>query len=276
MDLTSALLAQTGMRASTFHSGSYCSVTAFDDDAAHGHLHLLRQGRLTIALGDGGQLRLEQPTLVFFPGPCAHSVIARRQDKAELVCARLHYTGGLGNPLKAALPPYLAVPLAQAPMLADILDWLFREAAGDAYGRLAATDRLFELLVIQLLRHLLRQATLLPGGLAGLADARIARALDAIHRQPEQTCSVPELARLAAMSRASFAARFKQLVGQTPADYLTGWRITLAQKRLREGAPISAVAAQVGYESPSALARAFRRRTGLSPRDWLARADVPD
>ncbi|EMC8226440.1 helix-turn-helix transcriptional regulator, partial [Pseudomonas aeruginosa] len=42
-----------------------------------------------------------------------------------------------------------------------------------------------------------------------------------------------------------------------------------AQKLMREGRSITLIAAQVGYESPSALSRAFRRKTGLSPRDWL-------
>jgi len=62
---------------------------------------------------------------------------------------------------------------------------------------------------------------------------------------------------------------FKSVIGQTPADYLLSWRVSLAQKLMREGRSITLIAAQVGYESPSALSRAFRRKTGLSPRDWL-------
>ncbi|MCY1460446.1 RCS-specific HTH-type transcriptional activator RclR [compost metagenome] len=71
------------------------------------------------------------------------------------------------------------------------------------------------------------------------------------------------------MSRAAYAAHFRAVIGQTPADYLLSWRISLAQKRLREGRPITLIADEVGYESPSALARAFRRKTGCSPRDWM-------
>ena len=56
-------------------------------------------------------------------------------------------------------------------------------------------------------------------------------------------------------------------------DYLVSWRISLAQKRLREGKPIALIAEEVGYESPSALARAFRRKTGVSPREW--RGETP-
>jgi AraC-like DNA-binding protein len=71
------------------------------------------------------------------------------------------------------------------------------------------------------------------------------------------------------MSRASFAAKFHKVVGITPADYLASWRVSLAQKLLREGRPIALIADGVGYESPSALARTFRRKTGSSPREWL-------
>ncbi|MCY1310502.1 RCS-specific HTH-type transcriptional activator RclR [compost metagenome] len=78
-----------------------------------------------------------------------------------------------------------------------------------------------------------------------------------------------ELASAANMSRAAFAAHFREVTGQTPADYLVHWRVGLAQKLLRDGRPIPHVADAVGYESPSALARAFRRKTGASPREWL-------
>ncbi|WP_240936119.1 helix-turn-helix domain-containing protein [Billgrantia bachuensis] len=71
------------------------------------------------------------------------------------------------------------------------------------------------------------------------------------------------------MSRASYAAHFRTVMGQTPAEYLLSWRISLAQKRLLQGRPIALIADEVGYESPSALARAFRRKTGNSPRDWM-------
>jgi len=70
------------------------------------------------------------------------------------------------------------------------------------------------------------------------------------------------------MSRSAYAAHFRTIVGQTPAEYLLSWRISLAQKLLRDGRAINLIAADVGYDSPSALARAFRRKTGVSPREW--------
>jgi AraC-like DNA-binding protein len=105
--------------------------------------------------------------------------------------------------------------------------------------------------------------------MAGLADPRLARSLSLMHDTPGKAWTVAQLSSAANMSRASFAEYFRQVVGQTPVDYLVSWRISLAQKRLREGKSIALIAEEVGYESPSALARAFRRKTGVSPREWM-------
>ena len=129
--------------------------------------------------------------------------------------------------------------------------------------------RLFELMVIQLFRHLIASRSIASGMMAGLANAQLSRALVGIHNEPQRNWSVAELADRSGMSRASFAAHFRETVGSTPADYLANWRISLTQKRLREGRPIALIADEVGYESPSALARTFRRKVGASPKEWL-------
>ena len=126
-------------------------------------------------------------------------------------------------------------------------------------------------MLIQLFRQLMNEGTISTGMMAGLADLRLARAMTLMHDQPARPWSVAELASAASMSRASFAARFHKVVGSTPANYLAGWRVSLAQKRLREGRPIALIADEVGYESPSALARAFRRKVGASPSEWAQR-----
>src|SRR3546814_12060946 len=76
------------------------------------------------------------------------------------------------------------------------------------------------------------------------------------------------------MSRTAFANTFRKVVGQTPADYLSDWRMALAQSRLREGQPIKSLAEEIGYANPSALSRAFAAKVGMSPRDWLTKTTV--
>ncbi|MGE8190052.1 AraC family transcriptional regulator [Pseudomonas sp. NPDC086278] len=269
MDRLSTLLTHFGVSAGTFHSGSFCGSAVFDGDQAGGHLHLLQAGELTLKLADRPEVQLSEPTLVFFPRPYRHRLFANEAANTQLVCASLDFDGGAGNALAAALPDYLVLELNSLPTMAGNLQWLFNEAFGSTCGREAMMDRLFELLVIQLLRHLLSSRDQSPGMMAGLADARLSRPMSLMHGAPAKAWTVAELSAAANMSRASFAEYFRQVVGQTPVDYLVSWRISLAQKRLREGKSIALIADEVGYESPSALARAFRRKTGFSPREWV-------
>ena len=268
MDRLSTLLTHFGVNAGTFHSGTFCGTSAFDGSQACGHVHLLQAGEIGLKLADERELHLSEPTLIFFPRPYRHRLFATEASDTQLVCASLNFDGGSGNALAAALPDYLVLKLDEIPALANTLEWLFNEAFDGTCGREAVMDRLFELLVILLLRHILSTRNQQPGMMAGLADARLARPLSQMHEAPAKAWSVAELSALANMSRASFAEHFKRVVGQAPVDYLVSWRISLAQKRLREGKPIALIAEEVGYESPSALARAFRRKTGVSPREW--------
>ncbi|MBV4473985.1 cupin domain-containing protein [Pseudomonas botevensis] len=272
MDRLSTLLSHFGVNAGTFHSGTFCGISAYGGEQAEGHVHLLQAGQLRLKPGNEPEVILSEPTLIFFPRPFAHRLFADEAMDTQLVCASLTFDGGAGNALAAALPDYLILKLGELPEMANTLEWLFKEAFDGHCGRVAVMDRLFELLVILLLRHLIGSRDQQPGMMAGLADPRLSRALNLMHEQPAKAWSVAELATAASMSRAAFAEHFRQVVGQTPADYLVNWRVSLAQKRLREGRPIALIAEEVGYESPSALARAFRRKTGLSPREWKAGA----
>ena len=90
-----------------------------------------------------------------------------------------------------------------------------------------------------------------------------------MHDSPQHPWSLEELARLAGMSRARFALHFHQTVGVTPFEYLTDWRIGIAQTMLRKGESVKLIAPAVGYESSTALTRIFKRKLGLSPTEWL-------
>nr|ART89638.1 transcriptional regulator, AraC family [uncultured bacterium] len=81
------------------------------------------------------------------------------------------------------------------------------------------------------------------------------------------------MAQQAAMSRSAFAARFKAVVGDTPADYLAHWRLTLAQAHLRAGRSLKSIAHELGYANPSALSRVFAQKLGMSARDWREAVD---
>ncbi len=68
------------------------------------------------------------------------------------------------------------------------------------------------------------------------------------------------------MSRAAFAVRFTKVLGLAPLAYLTRWRMHRAAELLAvDGSDISAIAANVGYETESAFTKVFKRHLGETP-----------
>jgi AraC-like DNA-binding protein len=83
---------------------------------------------------------------------------------------------------------------------------------------------------------------------------------------------VESLAEAAGMSRSAFAGRFKELVGQTPLEYITEWRMQKAMQLLQQGdKKLVDVAGAVGYESDAAFSKAFKRVVGASPGEYVKR-----
>ncbi|UTW12742.1 AraC family transcriptional regulator [Marinobacterium rhizophilum] len=267
MDRLATLLQHFHLRARIFNSGPLCQTSRYDSTEGIGHIHLLKKGSLRLQVDGAPDRRVEQPSLIFFMQPRGHSLIPGPEG-AETVCGDFSFGSGR-NPLSRALGTPILLELAELEGLGRTLELLFDEALTDRCGRQAAIDRLCELLIIQLFRHLMDSNTLDVGLLAGLADPRLARALNALHELPQHPWTLAQMATEAGMSRARFASAFRDTVGQTPRDYLTQWRIGLAQALLREGRPTDWVAHAVGYSGPPALAKVFRQSLGLSPTQWL-------
>lgn len=276
MDRLSALLARFDLRATVFHAGAHCGVSRLEPAPGAGHLHLLGQGRLCIHTPPRRRQVLDEPGLVFVPRPLAHRLEAPAPAGAELVCTTVRFGLGDENPLLRALPACLVVPLSRWPTLAPAHALVLAEAERRRCGHEALLGRLAEVLLIQLLRHAIEQRLVDQGLLAGLADARLHKALAAVHAEPARAWTLDTMAAQAGMSRARFAARFVQHVGLPPGEYLTGWRMGLARKLLRRGLPVKQVAAEVGYASASALGRVFTRREGHSPLAWQRREPAVD
>jgi len=153
------------------------------------------------------------------------------------------------------------------PWLPATLDFLAAEHGAGKPGYLATSTHLAELIFSSFLRaHILSAPRLSPSWLRGLSDAGIGRALTAIHDRPQEAWTLPLLASEAGMSRATFARRFQEAVGQTPTGYLLSWRMHMAAERIvARKEPIGSVAERVGYSSEAAFRHAFKRKYGLSP-----------
>lgn len=274
MDQLTPLLSQTSLSARVFFSGELCQLATFDDSELAGHVHLLKSGRVAMTVRGGAPMLIEQPSVLFFPRPCPHTLVPVDKADCELLCASVDIGVKVRNPLAMALPEVLILPMGEMSAIASTLDLLFREAFEGGFGRQAALDLLVEYFLIQTLRHVVATGQLQGGIFAALADARLTHAVRAMHDQPGHPWTLDELADLAGMSRARFAVNFRETVGFTPLDYLTDWRMSVAQNLLKQGRPIKSVASAVGYQSQAALARVFAKRIGLAPTDW-ARQIIP-
>jgi len=273
-DRLSALLERFRVRAHLFHTGALCGVTRFDI-SDRGFLHVLREGHLTLSHTVRGlprSMEIREPSLLFYPRHVVHTFHNPPVDGSQFTCATLEFAGGAMNPVARALPPLIVLPLARVEGLDAALSLLFAETERVRCGQRLLADRLFEVVLIQLLRWMLdhpTEAGIQAGLITGLSDPRLARTLVAMHEAPGEAWSLERMAACAGMSRSAFAAAFRCIVGQTPADYLAGWRISLAQARLRDGVPIKLLADELGYANPSALSRIFAAKVGKSPREWL-------
>ena len=146
---------------------------------------------------------------------------------------------------------------------------LSAELADPQPGQQTVLDRLLDVLLVHLLREHLDRTATPPTWYTGAGHPGLRAPLQAMHEHPGHAWTVPELASLAGVSRATFARTFRQVLGRTPMSYLTDWRMTLARDDLRGGTDtLEAVARRYGYGSPYAFSAAFSRHHGRPPGRW--------
>jgi len=267
-DPLAPLLTHFKARAKLFYSGNLCDNVSFDEELGTGFLHLLRAGTVRMQDSTGYAVTLTEPTLVFYSRALQHRFQPDPEAGADLVCASMHFEHKAFNPILYALPERFECPLSMLTGAEPLLGLLFGEAFDARPGRQEVLDRLFEVLLIDVLRIVLSRPDAAPGLFRSLLHPQLSRALTAIHSDPTKDWSLDALARFVGMSRSSFAAAFKKEVGDSPGNYVTRWRMTLAQALIREGVPLKLVAERVGYDSQAGFLRAFKIVMGESPTSW--------
>lgn len=277
VDRLSTLLDRFHVRAALFHAGRLCGRNTFEAQPDRAFLHVLRRGHLQIEhparVGVPRRIAVNEPTLLLYPRAVHHTFVNPPREGSDFTCATLQFAGGDRNPIVTALPPLVQVPMDAVPGLRPALDLLFAETERVRCGSRLLADRLFEVVLIQLLRWVIDhpQAVGVSSGLVmGLSDPRLARALVALHGAPQDDWTLARMAAVAGMSRSAFAQAFRTVTGTTPAAYLTHWRLTVASTLLREGQSQKQVAAELGFATASSLNRAFKQRFEVSPRRWVA------
>ena len=187
-----------------------------------------------------------------------------------LVCGGLELEDYSTNPLYSILPAFIHMRSKDEysiPWLQAIVELVRVEASVNRVEAETVITRLSELLFIQAVRAYIRAiGDRNVGWLGALKDPQIGQALALIQHQPGEAWTVGSLACRVSLSRSAFSAKFRQLVGEPPMQYITRVRLTKAAASLRtHPATLVEVATSVGYESEVAFSKAFKRYFGIAP-----------
>ncbi|WP_082112884.1 AraC family transcriptional regulator [Pseudoxanthomonas suwonensis] len=260
--------------------------------------HLVTEGECLVEMDCMPPLRARAGDVVIFPHGQEHRMAsepglppARSANLKKLLSrrpARLMHGGGgratrivcgymacdlrLAQLLLNGLPPVISVNVRDwkaGEWLESSVRHALAEARSPVPGGASLLSRLAEVLFIEVLRQHTHQNESRQGWLAGLADRVVGRALNALHERPANDWTLEELARVAGTSRSVLAERFQHLVGTSPMQYLTQWRLAMAANLLsRSSAPLANIAEEVGYQTDTSFIRAFRREYGMPPAAW--------
>lgn len=259
-----------------------------------GPLHMVLHGRCLFRCG-GDDIELNEGDAILLPRGASHQKLdsmtftsepasqlmpklyANRTtdvsgDYTRMLCGHFEWDGEIEHALFRELPEYLVVRSYVKKSQSDVLQFknlvglIKEQSANSDPGNSAIADRLGEILFITLLKSWMLNNATEQGLLVTLNDERLARALRYIHQNAEQEMDIQELARVAGMSRTSFAVQFRDAMGTTPAAYVAEWRL-LKARRLLIGSdiPLAQLPDRVGYSTDASFARAYRRRFSESP-----------
>ncbi len=268
--------------------------------------HMITEGECFVEIGTDAPVHLTAGDVVIFPQGHAHNmasqpglplptgarldeVLARRPRQlnyggggptTRLVCGYLACDDRLARMLLAGLPPLVRVNVRGSNAgiwLEASVRYALAEARSPRPGGAGVLSKLSEVLFIEVLRlYMNEQDPSRTGWLAGVGDRIVGAALNELHQRPAHAWTLEELAREAGTSRSVLAERFQHLVGSSPMQYLTQWRMLLAANLLcRSNAPLARIAEDVGYQTDTAFSRAFRREFGAPPAAWRRRQSTP-
>lgn len=188
----------------------------------------------------------------------------------------LHYEQDpeVSTPVLTSLARVMHVTSRQNAQFRRTIELLAAELAQPQIGTTAAINSIVDLLLVQFVRAWLARHPEERSGswLGAMHDPVVRDALTCVHARPEHPWTTQALAAATSVSRATLSRHFRSALGQTPGAYVTQWRIDLASVRLRDtDESVESISGSVGYASPHAFSRAFRRARGTAPGEYRSR-----
>jgi AraC-like DNA-binding protein len=251
--------------------------------------HLVLQGNAWLIPADGAEpLAMGPGDMVLLPRGLAHALadhpgspvvdfdpeieepVQGNGARALLLCGTYRLDRERPHPMLSKLPDVVYVPAdpGKHRTLHTAIDILGEELEGNEPGATAVVPALVDALLVLILRawFIDRGCPTESGWARALADPAVAQSLELIHDRPGAAWTVADLAERVGLSRAAFARRFTDAVGEPPLTYLSRWRMTTAARLLRDhDRPLATVAKEIGYTSEFAFAKAFKRDFGIPP-----------
>ena len=244
-------------------------------DTKTASFHLVRRGGCWVMSGDRTE-RLGPGDLVFIEPGRDHELASHPPGRAPtqgaartlLLCGYCEFTRETLTPLLDVFPSLTIVreeELLKHRWLKSTLDQLSSEYLSQQPGAELVVNKLTEVVLVELIRINFGRKDQ-SRFITALSDKRIAKALQQLHSNPQMAWTLEKMSAEVGMSRAAFARRFKELVGQPMFEYLTRLRIQRAGELLRETKlPLYEIASRVGYESDLAFTKTFKKHAGTTP-----------
>lgn len=271
MDAITQLFSYFNFRTDLFFIGNLCHLGRFEEpNRDKGYLHFIRQGRCRLLQNNKTAITITRPCIVFSPSHLLHHIEPIDREGLDIFCIKFDFGEDIRNPLTQHLEEITLIYLDNEPDLQAVANQIFKENEQREKGYQAAIQHLCVYFTIQVIRCCLKLKRINTGLLQGLTDKHLASLLQDIHQRPEHHWQLEEMANQTMMSRSKFIHHFKKIMGISAMDYVTQWRISVAQHLLQKGLPVGLVAEKVGYSHSAALSRVFVREIGITPTDWLA------
>jgi AraC-like DNA-binding protein len=284
-DALTALANGFNLRAKLVYAGGVCGQWLMDHNSNKSiWFHLVSKGRgwvhspawaAPLELADGDLIlflpHAAQHLLSYSPAHLPGDMEGTRltdwdQGEAGFVCGEIE-PAVPQSPLWRSLPAEIVIRKSEAGDISvRLIGLIISESASPRYGSDSVIERLCDSLFILVVRHCIEKDLVRQGVFAAMQDRRLATVLHLIHQEPWHPWTIAEFCARVGLSKTALTDKFRKLVGDSPVEYLTDWRMQIAAQWLKEsGMTIDRVAERCSYDSVAAFSKAFKRTFGVSP-----------